>query len=796
MTTTPTKANALAGTRALGATTPGNFTSSDRLPDGDMVSGLGRFHTNELDPAAPEKRLKKYLAIGLAGIRKLVDHPQDVDKGVAQWLIPSNLPRRCKAAQEADGEYLMLWADLDGHAPLDQVQRFIEYAARESDFELYSSKSATEEKQKSRALIPLRAPLKFPDWAICQSILNDELVRAGLPPDRSSEAASQLLYLPNRGAFYDKRSKRNGQLFNPFAAWPAEMAAKRKAIDDQTAEMERAKKAAAERRESLQFSGGTDGAMTAFNRSYSVADVLMMANYAQRGNCFRHPDSESGNYSASVKNGRVNSLSPNDPLYSNGAGARDAFDAFQVLFCDGSRDRALKLAGDEWLMIGGESWNKVQRREWAKAQKAPVVDFSALLGQIPGVAPDEAADGDSEPVQGGLDACLISNYSVDAFEPLPQVVERWIPCDEVTLLAGHGGGGKSYVALTVAVHVAMGLSFGDLATTRSKVLFYSGEDGRQVLQQRLARICRAMRIDLARLEGWLFLIDASDVDPALFRENKTGSGAHAFLSFETAMLGKLAAMAKKIDAGLVVVDNASDAFDDDEIKRARVRAFIRALRTRLARPGRAVLLLAHISKAGAIAGGKGRGGGEDYSGSTAWHNSVRSRLSLAPAPEGEDGMLISHEKANLGMKADQVRIEWVDGVPMVAGGGYASPGKELAEAMRKAAERARDEADRAALLALIEGFEKRGDPVPTAARGGYSALNHMRDEREFPKGIKDNARLTVLLRDLENGGKIFRSTVDTVGRRKKPVFTCVPPVPESAHLPDGDPADEDGEGQD
>ncbi len=378
MTTTPTKANALAGTRALGATTPGNFTSSDRLPDGDMVSGLGRFHTNELDPAAPEKRLKKYLAIGLAGIRKLVDHPQDVDKGVAQWLIPSNLPRRCKAAQEADGEYLMLWADLDGHAPLDQVQRFIEYAARESDFELYSSKSATEEKQKSRALIPLRAPLKFPDWAICQSILNDELVRAGLPPDRSSEAASQLLYLPNRGAFYDKRSRRNGQLFNPFAAWPAEMDAKRKAIADQAAEMERAKKAAAERRESLQFSGGTDGAMTAFNRSYSVADVLLMANYAQRGNCFRHPDSESGNYSASVKNGRVNSLSPNDPLYSNGAGARDAFDAFQVLFCDGSRDRALKLAGDEWLMIGGESWNKVQRREWAKAQKAPVVDFSAL----------------------------------------------------------------------------------------------------------------------------------------------------------------------------------------------------------------------------------------------------------------------------------------------------------------------------------------------------------------------------------------------------------------------------------
>lgn len=783
MTTTPTKANALAGTRALGATTPGHFTSSDRLPDGDMVSGLGRFHTNELDPAAPEKRLKKYLAIGLAGIRKLVDHPQDVDKGVAQWLIPSNLPRRCKAAQEADGEYLMLWADLDGHAPLDQVQRFIEYAARESDFELYSSKSATEEKQKSRALIPLRAPLKFPDWAICQSILNDELVRAGLPPDRSSEAASQLLYLPNRGAFYDKRSRRNGQLFNPFAAWPAEMDAKRKAIADQAAEMERAKKAAAERRESLQFSGGTDGAMTAFNRSYSVADVLLMANYAQRGNCFRHPDSESGNYSASVKNGRVNSLSPNDPLYSNGAGARDAFDAFQVLFCDGSRDRALKLAGDEWLMIGGESWNTVNRREWAKAQKAPVVDFSALLGQTPRAAPDEAADGDPEPVQGGLDACLISNYSADAFEPLPQVVERWIPCDEVTLLAGHGGGGKSFVALTVAVHVALGLPFGDLATTRTRTLFFSGEDGRRVLWQRLAKICRVMRIDIARLDGWLFLIDASDVDPALFREAKFYHAGEAFTQFETQTLKDLAAMAEKTGAGLVVVDNASDAFDDDEIQRARVRAFIRALRTRLARPGRAVLLLAHISKASATAGSKGRGGGEDYSGSTAWHNSVRSRLSLAPAPEGEDGMLIRHEKANLGMKADQVRIEWVDGVPMVAGGGYASPGKELAEALRKSAERTRDEADKVALVSVIQDFDKRGERITTSFQGSATAFLLLHGVAGFPKDT-DRERFKRLVRELESEGRIYRRTVKTPDRKLRDVFTCMAAEPESAPIPD------------
>lgn len=35
----------------------------------------------------------------------------------------------------------------------------------------------------------------------------------------------------------------------------------------------------------------------------------------------------------------------------------------------------------------------------------------------------------------------------DPFEPLPHVVQHWLPCDEVTLLSGHGGSGKSFVAL-------------------------------------------------------------------------------------------------------------------------------------------------------------------------------------------------------------------------------------------------------------------------------------------------------------------------------------------------------------
>ncbi len=356
-------------------------------------------------------------------------------------------------------------------------------------------------------------------------------------------------------------------------------------------------------------------------------------------------------------------------------------------------------------------------------------------------------------------------------------------------MAGHGGGGKSFVALTVAVHVALGLPFGDLATTRTRTLFYSGEDGRRPLQQRLAKICRAMRIDMARLDGWLFMIDASDADPALFRENRIGQGNQSFLAFETAMLGKLAAMVKRIDAGMIVVDNASDAFDDDEIKRARVRAFIRTLRTHIARPGRAVLLLAHISKTSAKASNAGNVGGEDYSGSTAWHNSVRSRLSLTP--DGDGAMLISHEKANLGMKADQVRIEWADGVPVVAGGGYANPGKELAEDMRKAAERARDDTDKAALVSIIQDFDRRGERITTSFQGSSTTYLLLRGVAGFPKDT-DKERAKRLLRELESDGGIYRRTMKTPDRKMREVFTCLAADTGSAPIPDNEAGGEAG----
>ena len=337
----------------------------------ELLSGFGQYHTNEADPDNPDKKLTPYVSIDLDSIRALVDEPQRVDKEQAQWLIPSTLQSRTFAAQEARGEFWLLWADLDKDPkPIDEVEATLCEVIPNSDFEVYASRSAREDHQKARILIPLFKPLCGADWLLFQEVLNDKLDGAGLTPDRVSEGAAQLCYLPNRGEFYDSRSARWGDYFDPLEAWATEIEAKRAAIVDQALALEVQKKAAAERREALKLSCDSPDLIGAFNQAYTVQDILLKAGYAQRGDSFRHPQSESGSYSASVKSGRVFSMSTNDPLYttgkSGGKGAHDAFSAFCVLYAGGDQKEALKLAGDSWLSIGGESWNKVRQREYAQ----------------------------------------------------------------------------------------------------------------------------------------------------------------------------------------------------------------------------------------------------------------------------------------------------------------------------------------------------------------------------------------------------------------------------------------------
>ena len=430
----------------------------------------------------------------------------------------------------------------------------------------------------------------------------------------------------------------------------------------------------------------------------------------------------------------------------------------------------------EWAQKSSKFDHKIQRARWLSFGKNKDVGVTiktlfARAQQEGWVNPMKNKESQAEPevTVNDLEKQILDfDVFADPFEPIEHFVDKWIPHNEVTLLAGHGGSGKSYVALSLAIHVALGRPFCGLATTVAPVLFFSGEDGAQVVLRRFHSLCKNLMVDPKELQGKLFLLDASDIDPALHRESKTNT--------ETKLLGALTQLVIDKKVGFVVIDNASDTYDDDEIKRAKVRMFVRSLRSRIARPGRAVLLLAHVNKVSAINGRAA--GAEDYSGSTAWHNSVRSRLTLNTDPKDESCLTIEHLKANLGPKAKVIQLRWNNGVPL-EDGSFTDVGAQAAKAVIDAHKRKENAEAKVVLVQLIKDFNNRGEQVTTSNTGGFSVWHLLNKRTGFPKTVKSSSDLMDLLAQLQAEGSIYRTVFKTKDRKLKEVF-----VAGSAPMPD------------
>ena len=323
-----------------------------------VISGFGQFHTNEPDPSNPDKKLIPYSKITWAEIQALVNEPQEVNKTQAQWIIPSIYPSRSFNAQEQQGQFHILWADLDDNQlSVNRLSWWLDDKFRGANYEVYNTSSATQENIKARILIPLKTPLSGTEWMLAQQVFNDLLEVSEIKPDRATERPAQLCYLPNKGKFYGSRSSRSNLFFDPMQTWASEIEVKKNLAKAEVAVLNSKKRQAEKRREELSLSN-TPNVIEAFNQSYTPQEWMSTNGYDQQGNSFRHPNSQTGNYSATVRtdsNGvlRVNALSSADPLYTDGQGGHDAFSCFTVLIHNGDHSAALKDAGSNLLTIGG-----------------------------------------------------------------------------------------------------------------------------------------------------------------------------------------------------------------------------------------------------------------------------------------------------------------------------------------------------------------------------------------------------------------------------------------------------------
>ena len=189
----------------------------------------------------------------------------------------------------------------------------------------------------------------------------------------------------------------------------------------------------------------------------------------------------------------------------------------------------------------------------------------------------------------------------------PWAVAHWLGAG-TTLLAGRGGIGKTLLAQTLATAMALGKNFLDAIETPLKVLFWACEDDHDELWRRQIAICRYLGATLADLEGKLVIEPRSGLDNTLFYAEY---GAPKW----TGLYGELVAQVNDYQADVTLIDNIGQTFGGKENDRHHVTSFVNGM-TGLAH-GRlhSTVLLAH----------PGKQEDSEFSGSTAWENSMRMR---------------------------------------------------------------------------------------------------------------------------------------------------------------------------
>jgi RecA-family ATPase len=337
-------------------------------------------------------------------------------------------------------------------------------------------------------------------------------------------------------------------------------------------------------------------------------------------------------------------------------------------------------------------------------------------------------------------------------EPPRMIINDWLPVGYATLIAGHGGAGKSSIALYLAVCIALGIPFFGLPTQRRRVLYASCEDRADVLHWRLARICTHLRVNLADLAGHLMVLDLVGQNVTLW--DRTAAGGNV-----TKALKLLAEAIHEHDTPAVFVDGVADVFGGNENDRGDVKRFVNAL-VGLIPPGAgALVLIHHVNKESA-----GSGTSEGYSGSTGWHNSVRARWYLYPETEATDegvnrtgDLLLELQKSNLGRADHSMKFRWDESAHLFVG--------QVAHGISVSDHLERDETEREGILAALREVEEAGDYVPAAMQGSRTAHHVLSVRSSFPETLKSKAATKRFRRHIEHLRAIQEIHEDSMKRK-------------------------------
>lgn len=246
-----------------------------------------------------------------------------------------------------------------------------------------------------------------------------------------------------------------------------------------------------------------------------------------------------------------------------------------------------------------------------------------------------------------FDAADFADQPVPVRRFMTEGIEPW---GSATFLTGAGATGKSLLAQQWMTCSALGLPVLGLETQPCRSLYLTCEDDTGELHRRQEAINRALGIGWADMRGKLYL---ASLKGQIGNELCTfGSDGKMLL---TDRWRELLATVQELGIKHLALDNTAHLFAGNENDRHHVAAFA-GLLDRLAQEiDGSVLFIGHPNKAG-----------DEFSGSTAWENQVRSRLflSLDKSSDGSvnnpDGRTLSNSKPNYSQRGKAVEFMWHD----------------------------------------------------------------------------------------------------------------------------------------
>jgi RecA-family ATPase len=250
-------------------------------------------------------------------------------------------------------------------------------------------------------------------------------------------------------------------------------------------------------------------------------------------------------------------------------------------------------------------------------------------------------------------------FSAAKLKDKPVQARQWlvpdlIPDRTVTLLGGDGGTGKSLLAKLLASACVTGNPWIGLPVKAGPAIYFTAEDDEDEVHRRLDDILKATGGTYDDLAD-LIICSHAGKDALLATQASPTTPLQP-----TDLYRRLDMRMAAVKPVVVVLDTLADLFPGNENDRAQARQFVGLLRALAIKHDCAVILLAHPSLSGLNSG-------SGTSGSTAWNNSVRSRLYLERIVQdgyeaNPDARVLRTMKANYGRTGGEINLTWRKGI--------------------------------------------------------------------------------------------------------------------------------------